>query len=130
MPVLTGNTRDEGRLTGAFTNTPYDTLITSAYGRDAGRVAAQYPTKDRLTWSTLLTDQVWTCNQLKDATQLSRRTPVFHYEFADRDAPRGSSRSRRTSRAARSTRPNCPTCSTWPRSPPPSPRTSNSWRTP
>jgi para-nitrobenzyl esterase len=89
VPVLTGNTRDEGRLTGAFTNTPYDTLVNQAYGPNAGRVAAQYPTKDRLTWSTLLTDQVWTCNQLKDATRLSRRTPVFHYEFADRNAPTG-----------------------------------------
>jgi para-nitrobenzyl esterase len=91
VPVLTGNTRDEGRLTGAFApaDVPYDTLLKDAYGSNSVRVAARYPVPGRLTWSTVLTDQVWTCNQLADAKQLAKRTPVYHYEFADRTAPTG-----------------------------------------
>lgn len=91
VPVLTGNTRDEGRLTGAFApaDVSYTRLLQDAYHSDGGRVAGRYPVPSRLTWSTVLTDQVWTCNQLKDARQLAKRTPVFHYEFADRTAPTG-----------------------------------------
>ncbi|WP_132119555.1 carboxylesterase/lipase family protein [Actinocrispum wychmicini] len=91
VPVLTGNTRDEGRLTGAFAPAavPYAQLLRDAFGSLGDSVATQYPVPSRLTWSAVLTDRVWTCNQLKDARELGKRTPVYHYEFADRTAPTG-----------------------------------------
>ncbi|TWP44048.1 carboxylesterase family protein [Lentzea tibetensis] len=98
VPVLWGNTRDEGRLTAAFgprpfTEETYRALLTEQFGADAGRIAAEYPSSAHgtpgLAWSAVLTDRVWACGQLADDRLLARRTATYGYEFADRGAPTG-----------------------------------------
>ena len=95
VPVISGNTRDEGRLTAAFTPAPFDysAALRSSFGDKAATVEAEYPASafetPRLAWGTVLTDSIWHCNQLTDDRYLNRRTPVYTYEFADEHAPTG-----------------------------------------
>ncbi|MET8129186.1 carboxylesterase family protein [Streptomyces sp. NPDC005065] len=98
VPVLWGTTRDESRLSAAFSPQPfteaqYQRMLADAFGEQAFRVAAQYPSSayssPALAWSAMATDRVWSCAQLTDDRLLARRTPVYAYEFADRQAPRG-----------------------------------------
>ncbi|HKN53597.1 MAG TPA: carboxylesterase family protein, partial [Amycolatopsis sp.] len=106
VPVIWGNTRDEGRLTAAtvpddpatepdeFTEDVYRGLLTQAYGDKAGRVAAEYPSSKfggspRVAYGAVLTDGTWACHQLADDRLLARRTPTYAFEFADRTAPVG-----------------------------------------
>jgi para-nitrobenzyl esterase len=98
VPVISGTTRDEGRLAAAyspppFTEEQYQSLLVDAFGDRAARVAATYPSaahgSPALAWGAVLTDRVWACPQLTDERQLARRTPVYAYEFADRQAPTG-----------------------------------------
>jgi para-nitrobenzyl esterase len=98
VPVLTGTTRDEGRLTAAFSPQPftedvYQRLLDEAYGDQAARIGARYPSSafgsPGLAWSAVLTDGVWACAQLGDARRAARWAPVYGYEFADRQAPTG-----------------------------------------
>lgn len=95
VPVIWGNTRDEGRLTAATVPEPFDYegLLKQAYGDDAATVAAEYPPSKfgspRLAYGAVLTDSVWACTQLADARLLARKTKTYSYEFADRTAPLG-----------------------------------------
>ncbi|MEU3646490.1 carboxylesterase family protein [Lentzea sp. NPDC034063] len=94
VPLIWGNTRDEGRLTSATVPEPFDYngLLAQAYGAEkAVKIAAEYPVGEsaRLAYGTVLTDSVWACNQLADDRLLSRYTPTYGYEFADRTAPLG-----------------------------------------
>lgn len=97
VPVLSGNTRDEGRLAAKFSPYPfteaqYQQFLTG-FGDRAQQIAAEYPSSKfgspGLAWGAVLTDSVWACNQLADDRLLARRTPTYGFEFADRDAPTG-----------------------------------------
>ncbi|MET8758290.1 carboxylesterase family protein [Lentzea sp. NPDC004782] len=94
VPVIWGNTRDEGRLTSATVPEPFDYngLLEQSFGAEkAAKIAAEYPAGDsaRLAYGAVLTDGVWACHQLTDDRLLSRYTPTYGYEFADRTAPLG-----------------------------------------
>jgi para-nitrobenzyl esterase len=96
VPVISGNTRDEGRLTAAFSATPstedeYRATLDEAFGDRAPLVAQEYPVTDSagVAWGAVLTDHVWVCPQLGDDRNIARRTPVYAYSFADRNAPTG-----------------------------------------
>lgn len=98
VPVIAGHTRDEGRLAAAFVPQPiteatYQALLTEAFGPDAQRVAAEYPTSAHgspaLAYAAVLTDRVWACGHLTDDGALAEKTRVYGYEFADRNAPTG-----------------------------------------
>jgi para-nitrobenzyl esterase len=98
VPVISGHTRDEGRLVAAFAGTPfteetYQTRLTEAFGQDAARVAAEYPVSayatPRLAYGAVMTDRVWVCRHVTDNRALARHVPVYGYEFADRTAPAG-----------------------------------------
>jgi para-nitrobenzyl esterase len=98
VPVITGTTRDEGRLATAYSEQPftedvYQRLLGEAYGDQAARVGARYPSSafgsPGLAWSAVLTDGVWACAQLSDARRATRWAPVYGFEFADRQAPTG-----------------------------------------
>ncbi|CAM3333883.1 carboxylesterase/lipase family protein [Kibdelosporangium persicum] len=99
VPVIWGNTRDEGRLTSAYspphpiTDARYLELLTDAYDEQAPRIAAEYPSSEfgspGLAYGAVLTDDVWACNQLADDRLLARWTKTYAYEFADRTAPLG-----------------------------------------
>jgi para-nitrobenzyl esterase len=98
VPVISGHTRDEGRLAAAFAPQPFDEeqyqrLLTGAFGDQARLVAARYPSSafgsPAQAWGAILTDRVWACRQLADDRRLASRTPVYGYEFADRHAPTG-----------------------------------------
>jgi para-nitrobenzyl esterase len=99
VPVLTGHTRDEGRLfaelffDGPETDDEYRALLDAAFGDQGARVAATYPTRwegsPGLTWAAIITDRVWVCPTLAGNRFLARVVPTYAYEFADRDAPGG-----------------------------------------
>ena len=96
VPVIWGNTRDEGRLTSATVPEPFDYqgLLEQGFGVEkAAKIAAEYPLSAygnaRLAYGAVLTDGVWACNQLADDRLLARHTPTYGYEFADRTAPMG-----------------------------------------
>lgn len=95
IPVLSGSNRDEGRLFAALWPQPidYDRELHTSFGDAAERIENRYPLTDfdssGLAWATVLTDHVWTCKQLTDDRMLARRTTVFTYQFADRNAPTG-----------------------------------------
>ncbi|WP_218951882.1 carboxylesterase/lipase family protein [Amycolatopsis anabasis] len=98
VPVMWGTTRDEGRLSAAyspqpFTEEQYQRMLGEAFGEQASRVAARYPSSaygsPALAWSAVATNRVWSCPQLTDDRLLAGRTPVYTYEFADRNAPQG-----------------------------------------
>jgi para-nitrobenzyl esterase len=96
VPVMSGTTRDEERLPVAFfpqpfTEQEYQQLLVDAFGDQAQRVAAQYPSRalgsPALAWAAVTTDRVWVCPQLVDDRLLARRTSVHGFEFADRQTP-------------------------------------------
>jgi para-nitrobenzyl esterase len=94
VPAIWGNNRDEGRLTSATVPEPFDYngLLEQAYGpQQAAKIAAEYPVAEsaRVAYGSVLTDGVWACHQLADDRLLSRYTPTYAYEFADRTAPLG-----------------------------------------
>lgn len=96
VPVISGNTRDEVRLSiptlpQPFTEEVYQRTLVEMFGDQAPQVAARYPTSDlgspAQAWAAAATDRVWVCSQLADERRLARWTPTFGYEFADRQAP-------------------------------------------
>jgi para-nitrobenzyl esterase len=100
VPVMIGGTRDEARsfVGGALmydpkliTSATYPRLLKQAFGPAADRVAARYPlsryASAGLAWATVLTDGAWACSVLAGARDLSARTSVYSYEFADDNAP-------------------------------------------
>lgn len=95
MPVLSGTTRDEGRLTAKLAPQPidYHAALSTSFGEQAPPIARRYPLESfpspGVAWGSVLTDHVWACPQLTDNRLLARRAPVYAYEFADRHAPQG-----------------------------------------
>lgn len=100
VPVLAGATRDEHRsFVGLFrelagkpvTAEQYPRLLAEAFGDKATKIEAEYPLSDfaspALAWATVLTDRVWARATFRQHQLLAARTPVFAYEFADRNAP-------------------------------------------
>lgn len=98
VPVLIGSTADEFTLFVATTYLrrkglpPYRTLLADTFGAEAPAVAAQYPLSrydgsTALAYAAAVTDGVFACPIGVLATSLSRRQPVYAYEFSDRTAP-------------------------------------------
>jgi para-nitrobenzyl esterase len=100
VPVLVGTTRDEHRgFVGLFydlAGTPvtpeqYPVLLANAFGARAEDVAARYPLSaypsPSTAWADVLTDRMWATATTTLTDQLAAHTPVYRYEFADRDAP-------------------------------------------
>lgn len=99
VPILSGNTRDEGRalvslqqLIGRpITHDNYARMLSDAFGARAGEVQARYPESAfageaqaaALAWAAILTDRVFACPQLKDMRLLAARSPVHGYQFGD-----------------------------------------------
>ncbi|MFE3450408.1 carboxylesterase/lipase family protein [Nonomuraea sp. NPDC059194] len=100
VPVLAGATRDEHRI---FVGMTYDVagkpvtaeqygkLVKEAFGDDARRVMRGYPLSSYASpsqaWAAVMTDRLWARGTHEQNTLLARRTPVYGYEFADREAP-------------------------------------------
>ncbi|WP_079168945.1 MULTISPECIES: carboxylesterase/lipase family protein [unclassified Streptomyces] len=100
VPVLSGATRDEhrtfvGMLYDAvgrpFTEADYRQSLRTAFGPQARRIRAAYPTgsfpSPGLAWATVVTDRMWARGTEAQHRVLGSRVPTFAYEFADRDAP-------------------------------------------
>ncbi|OZM73204.1 hypothetical protein CFN78_10050 [Amycolatopsis antarctica] len=104
VPVLSGQTHDESTASTAvydqgpgenqrqpMTEQTFDEVMTETFGKDEAKVRAEYPREAydsaALAWSAIATDRKWTCNQLTTSRNLSRHVPVFHYEYADPQAP-------------------------------------------
>lgn len=101
VPVLSGATRDEHRtfvgmtydaVGRKFTDADYTRALRTAFGTPlAKRVRAEYPTaafgSPALAWATVITDRMWARGTRDQHEALARHTPVYAYEFADRDAP-------------------------------------------
>jgi para-nitrobenzyl esterase len=100
VPVLVGSTRDEHRgFVGLFydlAGTPvtaeqYPVLLANAFGDKADDIAARYPLSaypsPSTAWADVLTDRMWATATTTLTDQLATHTPVYRYEFADRDAP-------------------------------------------
>ncbi|WP_198940447.1 carboxylesterase/lipase family protein [Micromonospora sp. CB01531] len=115
VPVIHGYNRDEERLrvwglevTGAncgpgvptlpdrpqecpLTNTQYLDQLRQEWHRNAGKVAAHYPSSSYASPSealgAALTDAVWVRSTLDTAAALARHTPTYVYEFGDGHAP-------------------------------------------
>ncbi|AHH97126.1 carboxylesterase/lipase family protein [Kutzneria albida] len=98
VPVLSGNTRDEARLTtmysellaGPFTVDGYTSLLRTTFGEErAAAIEGAYPAgaDPGLAFATMDTDRVFACPQLATNRELARVTRVHGYEFADEDAP-------------------------------------------
>ncbi|MBM7783816.1 carboxylesterase/lipase family protein [Tenggerimyces flavus] len=100
VPVLSGNTRDEARLTtmfvealtGPITRERYAQLLLDTFGADAPAIERRYPAddsaaKNALTLASLDTDRVFACAQQETTRLLARRTAAYGFEFADRTAP-------------------------------------------
>lgn len=97
IPVMTGTTRDEGRLFAALlpdqpiTEARYQQLLREAFGDKAPLVAAKYPSAAHGSpgnaFADVMTDRVWACSEVEAQRHLAERTRTFAYEFADRAAP-------------------------------------------
>ncbi|UFQ13664.1 MULTISPECIES: carboxylesterase/lipase family protein [Streptomyces] len=101
VPVLSGATRDEHRtfvgmtydaVGRKFTEADYRRALRTAFGEArAERVRSEYPTSafpsPALAWATVITDRMWARGTHDQHEALARHTPVYAYEFADRDAP-------------------------------------------
>ncbi|MEU3632713.1 carboxylesterase/lipase family protein [Streptomyces fradiae] len=100
VPVLSGATRDEhrtfvGMLYDAvgkpMTEDGYREALRTAFGRNAERVRAAYPSdafpSPGLAWATVVTDRMWARGTEAQNRALGRHVPTYAYEFADRDAP-------------------------------------------
>lgn len=103
VPVLSGNTRDEATQSTAIydkggpaglkpmTERTFETVMAETFGRDEAAVRAEYPRASfdsaALAWSAIVTDRKWACSQYATSRALSRRVPVYAYEFADPNPP-------------------------------------------
>ncbi|MEE6288426.1 carboxylesterase family protein [Georgenia sp. MJ173] len=101
VPVLSGHTRDESTLpvsmyedgAGPMSEETYDAVMTETFGQDEEKVSAEYPRAEydsgAAVWAAIVTDSKWATSQLDVARTLSRRVPVYQYEFADPAPPLG-----------------------------------------
>ena len=88
VPVLSGHTREEHRSLVQFAGpVDYDTVLRTAFGAQAARVAAVYPVEayasPALAWAAVATDRIWACTTLAGNRLLAAHTPVYAYEFAE-----------------------------------------------
>ncbi|WP_308222764.1 carboxylesterase family protein [Frankia sp. AgPm24] len=96
VAVLSSGNRDEQRafvggvekLKPTYTAASYPQDLATAFGANAGRVAAQYPLarfpSAAIAWSTVITDGSWMCPMLAGNADLARHgSTVFSAEFAD-----------------------------------------------
>ena len=98
VPVLAGSNLDEGRAfvlayhaRSPITAERYRELLKISYKENADQVEAQYPLSAYdspvLAWASVITDRVIACPTLQGERLLAARTPVYAFEFADRNAP-------------------------------------------
>ncbi|RWA18644.1 hypothetical protein MBRU_05355 [Mycolicibacterium brumae DSM 44177] len=100
VPVMIGTTADEFTLFTAITYlrthelpsaAEYPGLLRSVFGDDAAAVADRYPLHpgDEVIgrFAEAVTDGVFSCPTARMASLLSRRVPVYAYEFDDPDPP-------------------------------------------
>ncbi|OKJ13859.1 carboxylesterase/lipase family protein [Kitasatospora sp. CB01950] len=101
VPVISGGNRDEARsFVGAAVQTDptlvtaetYPSLLFTAFGPEADRVAARYPLSRYggsapLAFATVITDEAWACPTAAADRAMAAHTTVYPYEFADPDAP-------------------------------------------
>lgn len=102
VPVLIGDTLDEGTITSAVLESEgtelnavsYPVLLAAVFGVDAARVAARYPAPayggdHRLAFAAVFRDAVFACPTRATARWFAAATPgrTYAYEFADRTAP-------------------------------------------
>jgi para-nitrobenzyl esterase len=98
VPVLSGTTHDEARpwIAAYDDGVPmgeetFTAVMAETFGADADAVRAEYPTdaygSAALTWSAIVTDRMWACPQYETSRDLSTRTLVHQYEFADPAPP-------------------------------------------
>jgi len=102
MPVMEGTTHDEWRMfvgfdefvNGPLTTAAYPAAIATTFDAspaDVASIASRYPLAEYPTPSIALgaagTDGALACPSRSDARTLSRRVPVFVYEFNDTQAP-------------------------------------------
>jgi para-nitrobenzyl esterase len=100
VPVIDGTNRDELRWSVAFTYdlagapltaAQYQSYITATYRQNAALVSAKYPLSNfpspDVALATLQTDAGVACSARVTDQWLSRYTPTYAYEFADRNAP-------------------------------------------
>ncbi len=101
VPLMVGTTAHEARYFVAMyfdgpgqplSRQTYQQFLRTAFGKDARRVAARYPVSAHgspsLAWAAIATDRGWTCPTQAGNRLLTRKTPVYQYEFADDSAPR------------------------------------------
>ncbi|GHF67244.1 carboxylic ester hydrolase [Streptomyces mashuensis] len=102
VPVLTGNTLDEGTIGSVMVESSgvglnavtYPLVLTALFGTDGPRIAARYPASryggdHRLAFAAAFGDYLVACPARETAQWFAATTPgrVFGYEFADRNAP-------------------------------------------
>ena len=101
VPVLMGTNRDEFTLFAATeylrlhrvpTPEEYPDVLRKIYGADAAAVEAQYPLgfyggSVPLAYSAAVTDSAFACVTDRMADAMATDSPVYAYEFNDRNAP-------------------------------------------
>lgn len=100
VPVMAGSTRDEHRafvairaLTGSpMTEKQYEPALIQAFGAHASVVAAEYPLtafdgNAAVAFATVMTDRMWAKNILRQNELIAAHTPLYFFEFADREPP-------------------------------------------
>ena len=99
VPVLLGSNQDESRFFVALaehnsghvvTADDYPKRLATAYSANAKAVETQYPLSAFASPSEALSaaqSDKFVCPNLPAADAISKYSPVFEYEFADRDAP-------------------------------------------
>lgn len=98
VPVLAGATKDEHRtfvaireLSG-FPVADYAAALAEAFGGKASLVEAEYPLSDynnnpALAFATVITDRMWARGIYAQNQWIAAKSPLYFYEFADRNAP-------------------------------------------
>jgi para-nitrobenzyl esterase len=95
VPILTGNTKSENRLTSTalagITEQGYYDLVRSTYGAKADGVLRLYPlSKFKSPWDAITqvqTDSQRACPNDRSAQILAAKTPTYRYEFNDPTSP-------------------------------------------
>lgn len=95
VPVMTGTTRSENRLTGGalagITEEEYEALVRETYGDKAEEVLELYPVSEfKSPWDAitqLQTDERRACSNDEFAQAVTTEVPTYRYEFNDPTSP-------------------------------------------